>query len=234
MELNNLLPFLKIFNAIIIIALNISPVVGMIKIMKGKEKYTYVPFLMILFNTLNHLCWACYWFKVSIMIFLLSCYISTILESGLLIIYIYFLNNKSYKRFFITAVLVILIELIIVIGVLFFIIEKLNFYRRCLMVINILMYISPGQNLIKVFKEKKYKLIPIVSTVVGILCSGGWLLFGKIIKNNYILISSEIGLIFSTLYSSIWLIYYIKAKINQKKSTFYPEDNNRTRDVEIA
>jgi hypothetical protein len=233
MELDNILPFLKIFNAIAVILLNVSPVVGLLKIMIKKENYTYLPFYMLLFFSLNHLCWTCYWFKISNMTFMLSYYISTIIDSGILIIYLYFLC-KYIKRFFISSVVIILIELIIVIGVLFYIIEYLNFYRRCLIVTNIIMYISPGQNLIKVFKEKKYKFIPIMSTLAGILCSGGWLLFGKIINDSYITIPNGFGLIFSTLYSLIWLIYYVKEKMDKKKSKFYPEENNKTRDVEIA
>jgi hypothetical protein len=233
MELENILPFLKIFNAITTILLNASPLVRLFKIIKKKEKYTYLPFCMLLFFSLNSLCWTCYWFKISNMTFMLSYYISTIIDSGILIIYLYFLC-KYIKRFFISSVVIILIELIIVIGVLFYIIEYLNFYRRCLIVTNIIMYISPGQNLIKVFKEKKYKFIPIMSTLAGILCSGGWLLFGKIINDSYITIPNGFGLIFSTLYSLIWLIYYVKEKMDKKKSKFYPEENNKTRDVEIA
>ena len=73
-----------------------------------------------------------------------------------------------------------------------------------------------------------------MSTLAGILCSGGWLLFGKIINDSYITIPNGFGLIFSTLYSLIWLIYYVKEKMDKKKSKFYPEENNKTRDVEIA
>ena len=188
---------------------------------------------MLLFFSLNSLCWTCYWFKNSNMIFMLSYYISTIIDSGFLIIYLYFLC-KYNKRFLISSFLLIVIEVTIVISVLLFIIEYLNFYRRCLIVISTIMYISPGQNLIKVFKEKACKFIPIFSTMAGILCSGGWLLFGKIIDDIYIIIPKGLGLIFSTIYTLIWLIYYIKEKIDKKKSTFYPEDNNKTRDVEIG
>ena len=233
MELENILPFLSIFNAITIFLLNASPLVGLFKIIKKKEKYTYLPFCMLLFFSLNSLCWTCYWFKISNMIFMLSCYISIIIDSGLLIIYLYFLCNYI-KRFFISSILLIVIELIIVISVLLFFIDYLIFYRRCLIVINTIMYISPGQNLIKVFKEKKCKFIPILTTMAGILCSGGWLLFGKIIDDIYIIIPNGLGLIFSTLYTLIWLIYYIKERIDKKKSVFYPEDNNKTRDVEIG
>ena len=233
MELENILPFLKIFNAITIILLNASPLVGLFKIIKKKEKYTYLPFCMLLFFSLNSLCWTCYWFKISNMIFMLSFYISIIIDSGLVIIYLYFLCN-FIKRFLISSILLVVIELIITISVLLFLFDYLNFYRRCMIVINTIMYISPGQNLIKVFKEKKCKFIPILSTMMGLICSGGWLLFGKIIDDIYIIIPNGLGLIFSTLYSLIWLIYYIKEKIDKKKSTFYSEDINKTRDVQIG
>ena len=73
-----------------------------------------------------------------------------------------------------------------------------------------------------------------MSTLAGILCYGGWLLFGKIKDDIYITIPNGLGLIFSTLYSLIWLIYYVKERIDRKKSAFYPEETNKTRDVEIA
>ena len=104
MELENILPLLKIFNAIAVILLNASPVLALFKIMKGNEKYTYLPFLMLIFFALNHLCWTCYWLKISDMIFMLSYYISTIIGSGLLIIYLYFLC-KYKKGFFISSVI---------------------------------------------------------------------------------------------------------------------------------
>ena len=233
MELENILPFLSIFNAITIFLLNASPLVGLFKIIKKKEKYTYLPFCMLLFFSLNSLCWTCYWFKISNMIFMLSFYISIIIDSGLVIIYLYFLCN-FIKRFLLSSILLVVIELIITISVLLFLFDYLKFYRRCMIVINTIMYISPGQNLIKVFKEKKCKFIPILSTMMGLICSGGWLLFGKIIDDIYIIIPNGLGLIFSTLYSLIWLIYYIKEKIDKKKSTFYSEDINKTRDVQIG
>lgn len=45
-------------------------------------------------------------------------------------------------------------------------------------VFNVIMYASPGQKIFEVIRSKDYKLIPIVNTIVGLLCSLSWLLYG--------------------------------------------------------
>jgi len=96
------------------------------------------------------------------------------------------------------------------------------------------MFAAPGQNLVKVIKEKNYKYIPIANVIMGALCSGGWFLYAKIVNDINCLIPNALGLFFSLINTIIWLIYYLKAR-NKKKSTFYPEEsqNNQTRNVEI-
>lgn len=45
-------------------------------------------------------------------------------------------------------------------------------------VFNVVMYASPGQKIFEVIQTKDYRLIPIVNTIVGLLCSTSWLLYG--------------------------------------------------------
>ena len=79
-----------------------------------------------------------------------------------------------------------------------------------LIAINTMQYVSPAQNLIKVIKEKNHKLIPIVSTILGALCSGGWLLFGLIVGDINSIISNGLGCLSSILTTLIWFIIFTK------------------------
>ncbi len=85
-------------------------------------------------------------------------------------------------------------------------------------------YIAPAQNLFKAFKEKNDKLIPIVSTLCGCLCSGGWFLFGLIIGDINCIIPNGLGLVSSVLTALIWL--YIKG--NKKKEEEKDEELGET------
>ena len=79
-------------------------------------------------------------------------------------------------------------------------------------------YVSPAQNLIKVIKEKNHKLIPIVSTILGALCSGGWLLFGLIVGDINSIISNGLGCLSSIITTFIWLWIYTKyGKMDKKE-----------------
>ena len=46
--------YLSTFNTIITVFLNLSPAVVFLNISKGKEKYTNIPPLMLLFNLINN------------------------------------------------------------------------------------------------------------------------------------------------------------------------------------
>ena len=53
------------------------------------------------------------------------------------------------------------------------------------MVINIIQYAAPAQNILQVFKTKDYTLIPISSVISGLGCSFCWLVFGILIYVFY-------------------------------------------------
>ena len=234
MELKSILPFLDVFNLIITIFLNLSPIVVFIPVIKGKEKYTNIPISMLIFNLLNNLCWACYWFRLSYFNSLLCCSICSTIATLFFILYLYFLNKKQINKFIISIIFLFCIELIII-YISIYVIKNLNFYGKYLIVINIIMYIAPGQNIIKVIKENNYKYIPIVNVIMGALCSGGWFLYGKIMNDINCMIPNGLGLLFSLINTIILLFYYLKARNKKNKSKFYPVENqnNQTRDVEI-
>ena len=60
----------------------------------------------------------------------------------------------------------------------------------------------------RVIKEKNHKLIPITSTILGCICSGGWLLFALIIGDINCFIPNGLGCISSILTSLVWFWIY--------------------------
>ena len=64
------------------------------------------------------------------------------------------------------------------------------------MVFNVMMFISPGQKILRVIKEKNYKLIPIYSTIVNIMVSSAWMGYGICINLISQIIPNAIGLFF--------------------------------------
>ena len=232
MSLIDFVPYLQVFNTIITVLLNLSPIVGFISVIKGKEKYTNIPLLMLFFNLLNNLCWGCYWKRTGQNSAMICSIICSIIATIFVGIYLYYLAKKNIKKYILYLFCLIFVEIVIA-YISLYIIQNLTYYGRYLIVINIIMYIAPGQNLIKVIKEKNYKLIPIASTIVGAICSGGWYLFGKIVDDVNCMIPNGLGLIFSILTTTIWMIYYFRAKITKKKTKFYPEPNNISQSVEV-
>ena len=83
------------------------------------------------------------------------------------------------------------------------------------MIFNAAMYIAPGQKIIRVIKEKNYKLIPIRSTIVSICCSGSWLMYGIVINLIPQIIPNALGLFFSIANTLAWIYFYIKRDLSE-------------------
>ena len=80
------------------------------------------------------------------------------------------------------------------------------------MIFNILMFVSPGQKILRVIKEKNHKLIPIYSTIINIIYSIAWLGYGISIKLISQIIPNVFGLFFSIINTSAWIYYYKRRK----------------------
>ena len=232
MSLNYIIPYLQIFNTIITVILNVSPLVAFIPIIKGKEKYTNIPILMLVFNLLNNLAWGCYWYRIFDYPPMICSVICAIIATFFFVVYLYFFTNKNIKKFILYNFCLIIVE-ILIIFICLYALESLKIFGIILIVFNVLMFIAPGQNLIRVIKEKNYKLIPIATTIVGSICSAGWLLYGKIVNDINCIIPNGLGLICSILTTIVWMIFFIREKIIQNKTRFYSEGENSKREVEI-
>ena len=201
--------YVSLVSTFLNVFLNLSPIVIFINIVKGKEKYTNIPPLMLLFSFLNNAIWGGYWYRKNEISVFWCCFICVVIATIYSAWYLFYASEKKIGKFIFCVLVQIAFELGVVL--LFFSnLIDLVIVGVLLIGINTMQYVSPAQNLIKVIKEKNHKLIPIVSTIIGALCSGGWLLFGLIVGDINSIISNGLGCLSSIITTIIWLWIYTK------------------------
>lgn len=196
--------YLSIFNTIVTVILAVTPIVPFIAICKGTEKYTVVPETLLIFSVLNNLGWGCYWYiqgNATPMTCSIICG-SMALIFG--VIYLFYMAEKKIGKFLLFVFLEFAVTAILSYP---FLKIPPQIVGKILIVINVIMYVAPAQNILRVIKEKNPKLIPIVSTIAGAVCSGGWFLFGFLIKDINCMIPNILGCISSIITALIWGYY---------------------------
>ena len=220
--------YVSIFNTLITVFLNLSPAVPFINVIKGKEKYTNIPPMMLLFTLLNNVIWGCYWHRKGEFSGFFCSHVCGTIATIYLVLYLYFYSEKTAGKFMLYA----LIQCVCQTGIiLFFLSEILSLpvVGILLIAINTMQYVAPAQNLIRVIKEKNHKLIPIVTTVLGIACSGGWLLFALIIADINCFIPNGLGCVSSIITTIVWFWIYSKygKKEDEEELVENPNDEEK-------
>ena len=70
------------------------------------------------------------------------------------------------------------------------------------------------------FKTGNFNLIPILSCIVGLLCSSCWLVFGIYTEDINVIIPNALGIVFSIFQITCWVIYYRRAKSDPRFQHF--------------
>ena len=208
--------YVSLFSTVLNIILNLSPIVIFISIVKGKEKYTNIPPLMLLFSFLNNAIWGGYWYRKNEISVFWCCVICVVIATIFSAWYLFYYAEKNIGKFTFYILCQIAFEMGVV---LLFFSNLIDLYivGILLIAINTMQYVSPAQNLLKVIKEKNHKLIPIVSTIFGALCSGGWLLFGLIVGDINSIISNGLGCLSSIITTLIWFWIYTQYGKKEKE-----------------
>ena len=190
------------------IILNISPIVMFYNIIKGKNTINIVPESMLIFNILCSSLWACYWYlQVDKFVPCFSSAFGLALSQIFALIYLFYLADKSWKKYLLYAFLEINLVLEFNYGLLV-VLGDYIVVGNIAMVVNIITYITPGQKIIQVIKTKNYELIPISSTISGSMCTLCWLIFGLLIWDIRTIIPNGLGLVFATINTAVWCYFY--------------------------
>ena len=200
--------FFSTIGTIISFALSFTPTVPFMKVFKGEEKIDILPEGVLLFLILTRLVWGSVWILTDRKIALLNSVLGIAVCDVFVALYFYLYFNRSCLKAFFSSIFLLLIELGILYGGVFWGNHVVLSYTA--MVFNVMMFVSPGQKIIRVIKEKNYKLIPIVTTIVNILCSAAWLGYGICINLITQIIPNSLGLFFSIANTLAWVYFYSK------------------------
>ena len=118
------------------------------------------------------------------------------------ILYLYYFTKNNNFRYFIYIIAVV----DVIAEIAFIESDQMNYFKeskdtlikiyKCIAAsFNIMMYFSPGLNIIKVFQQKNRELISITASLIGALNCGAWLGFGIIKENDIpIVVANGAGL----------------------------------------
>ena len=213
--------------------LSLSPSVPFTQVLKGKDKIDILPEGTILFLMLARLVWASVWIITKRKIALLNCTLGVTASNVFITLYFYLYFKRSCLKAFFSFIFTIFIEAgLLYAAVLWGDYKTLSYMA---MTCKIIMSISPGQKIIRVIKEKNYKLIPIASALTNLFCSLSWLCYGICIRLYGQIISNLIGLFFSLANTIIWLYFYLKRdKEKEEKEKQEENDKEEDKDIELV
>ena len=213
--------------------LSLSPSVPFTQVLKGKEKIDILPEGTILFLMLTRLVWASVWVITKRKMALLNCTLGVTVSNVFITLYFYVYFKRSCLKAFFSCICLLLIEAGLLYGAVLWGDYLTLSYMA--MVCKIIMSISPGQKIVRVIKEKNYKLIPIASALTNFFCSLSWLCYGICIRLYGQIISNLIGVLFSFANSIIWLYYYLKRdKEKEEKEKEEENDKEEDKDIELV
>ena len=214
--------FFSTIGTIISFALSFSPTVPFMKVFKGEEKIDILPEALLLFLILTRLVWGSVWILTGRKIALLNSVLGVTVCDVFVVLYFYLYFNRSCLKAFFSAIFLLIIEVGILYGGVFWGNHVVLSYTA--MVFNVIMFISPGQKIVRVIKEKNYKLIPIISTIFNILCSSAWLGYGICINLITQIIPNSLGLFFSLANTFVWIYFYLKRDKEKEKEEKEKDD----------
>jgi len=200
--------FFSTIGTIISFVLSFTPTVPFMKVFKGEEKIDILPEGLLLFLILTRLVWGSVWILTDRKIALLNSVLGIAVCDVFVALYFYLFFSRSCVKAFFSSIVLLVIELAILYGGVWWGNHTVLSYTA--MCFNVMMFISPGQKIIRVIRERNYKLIPIFSTIVNIMCSAAWLGYGICINLISQIIPNSLGLFFSIANTLAWTYFYLK------------------------
>ena len=186
----------------------IAPVVPFLKLIKGEITCKESPGILLICSFMNCILWGDYGLLLDRFLIYFANGIGGVITLIWIVIFIIHYVEKRFAM----ALLYNLILTISIVGIalLFFFIVPYQVTGKIAMVFNVLMYASPGEKMITVFRTGNYKLIPIWSTLGGIACSACWMIYGIYLMDWNQIIPNGLGVLFSIFQVIVFLFYKLK------------------------
>ena len=211
--------------------LSFTPTFPFMKVLKKQEKIDVLPEGLLLSLILTRIVWGSVWIITHRKIALFNCISGIFICDVFVILYFYIYFNRTYFKTFFAGIILIIIEIVLMaISVSWGNYIILSYIA---MIFNTLMFVSPFQKILRVIKEKNYKLIPIYTTIVNILCSISWLGYGVCISMVSQIIPNAIGLILSLVNAYTFGYYYAnRNKMFKKYQKMVAKDKDKEKEDE--
>lgn len=208
----------SILGTIISVGLNLTPLVLFYEYFKRKRTFESIPEMMFIsgiFCCSTNLAYAVLKGDIMLIISNIVCDILQILYAT---VYLFIFADKKlmqYLLYLIIAydltfeVLYIFIDLIKFHTNRDFALEFTGYFNIGISLINV---ITPGQNIVKVFKTEDFTLIPIVTICFQCLCSSFWGFYGFKDLDKMIIIPNLLGVALTIFQIVVYFYYRLKRK----------------------
>ena len=220
------------FGTLFSFLLSFTPLFPFIKVFKKEEKIDIIPEGFLLFLILTRIVWGSVWIITNRKIAAFNSISGIIVCDVFVILYFFLYFSRTYLKTIIGSIFLILIEIILIsISVSW---GNYNVLSYIGMIFNSLMFVSPFQKILRVIKEKNYKLIPVYTTIVNILCSIAWLGYGICINMISQIIPNVIGLFLSLANIYTWGYYYFNRNKLKKYKKVLEKEKEKEDETELV
>ena len=194
---------------VISICFFIAPIQQYISLIQGKIPVSDVPGLMLVFNEFNTVCWVAYGLRQG----LFQSFICNLIGGVITLIYllIFLCYFAELKVMWCVGLIILALDLDLEFFWIFYkIIKNLAAVGYFTMIFNILMYAGTLEKLGRVLSTHNYNLIPILISILMLINSVMWLIYGIAYNNAPTMIPNAIGIVFQVIAIGLWA--YLRAK----------------------
>ena len=194
---------------VISICFFIAPIQQYFQLIKGVIPVSDVPGLMLVFNEFNTVCWVAYGLRQG----LFQSFVCNLIGGIITLIYllIFLCYFVELKVLWCVASIILALDLVLEFFWIFYkIIKNLAAIGYFTMIFNILMYAGTLEKLGRVLSTHNYNLIPILISILMLINSVMWLIYGIAYNNAPTMIPNAIGIVFQVIAIGLWA--YLRAK----------------------
>ena len=195
--------------SVISICFFVAPIVPFYKLIKEKITYHDAPGILLICTVINCILWVVYGIKLN----KIQVYATNAIGGIITLFWIFIFIVFWVKKHILKTIGLIYLSLIIFAGLFllfYFVVDpkknKAEITGYCAMEFNILMYAAPGEKIYTVIKTKNHKLIPIFSTIFGVINSACWLVYGICESDLNVIVTNALGLFFAILQVVVYIV----------------------------